>query len=231
MTHLTAVGVVLLVLLFFTAPLAYMPESVLAAVVFLIGVELINIEEMKNIYRQRRSEFWVAVITALTVVSVGVEQGILLAIVLSMTDHTRHGYQPKTAVLERTDTGRWVSHPVTSHAQAVPGLMIYRFSHSLYYANSRRFSEELTTLINTAQPPLRWLCIDAASVTHMDYSAAETMKSLMALLEERQIRLVIAQVMVDMDPDDPFDLQKLVGEEAFYDTLDDVVEAYRQDTP
>lgn len=49
--------------------------------------------------------------------------------------------------------------------------MIYRFSHSLHYANSRRFSEELTTLINTAQPPLRWLCIDVASVTDMDYSA------------------------------------------------------------
>ena len=231
LTHLTAVGVVLLVLLFFTAPLAYMPESVLAAVVFLIGVELINIEEMKNIYRQRRSEFWVAVITALTVVSIGVEQGILLAIVLSMIDHTRHGYQPKTAVLERTETGKWVSHPVASHAQAVPGLMVYRFSHSLYYANSRRFSEELTTLINTAQPPLRWLCIDVASVTGMDYSAAETMKSLITLLEERQIRLVIAQVMVDMDPKDPFELQRLVGAEAFYDTLEDVVEAYRKDTP
>lgn len=57
------------------------------------------------------------------------------------------------------------------------------------------------------------------------------MKSLMALLEERQIRLVIAQVMVDMDPKDPFELQRLVGEEAFYDTLDDVVAAYREATP
>jgi high affinity sulfate transporter 1 len=230
LSHLTAVAVVVMVLLFLTAPLAYMPESVLAAVVFLVGIDLVKVEEMKRIYRQRQPEFWVAVITALMVVFVGVEQGILLAIVLSMINHTKRGYQPKNAVLEHTDAGQWVSHPVDSHTQAVPGLMIYRFTHSMYYANSRQFSEELTDLMNTAQPPLRWVCIDAAAVTDVDHSAAETLKSLIALLEERQIRLVVAQVMVDMDPDDRFDLQKLIGEDAFYETLDDVVEAYRQDT-
>ena len=148
LTHLTAVGVVVLVLLFFTAPLAYMPESVLAAIVFLIGVDLVKVEEMKNIYRQRQSEFWVAVITALTVVFVGVEQGILLAIVLSIIDHTRRGYQPKNAVLERIGTGHWMTHPVASQIQAVPGLMIYRFTYSMYYANSRQLSEEVTALMS-----------------------------------------------------------------------------------
>ena len=231
LSHLTAVAVVVMVLLFLTAPLAYMPESVLAAVVFLVGIDLVKVEEMKRIYRQRQPEFWVAVITALMVVFVGVEQGILLAIVLSMINHTKRGYQPKNAVLERTDAGQWVSHPVASHTQAVPGLVIYRFTHSIYYANSRQFSEELTDLMNTAQPPLRWVCIDAAAVTDVDYSAAETLKSLIALLDERQIRLVVAQVMVDMDPDDRFDLQRLVGEDAFYESLDDVVHAYRQEMP
>jgi len=231
LTHLTAVGVVVLVLLFFTAPLAYMPESVLAAIVFLIGVDLVKVEEMKNIYRQRRSEFWVATITALTVVFVGVEEGIMLAIVLSIIDHTRRGYQPKNAVLERTGTGHWVSHPVASNVQAVPGLMIYRFTHSMYYANSRQLSEEVTALMSDAQPPLRWLCIDIAAVTSVDYSAAETLKSLFALLEERQIRLVVAQPMVDADPHDRLRLQRLIGEDAIFKTLDDVVEAYRQETP
>jgi len=231
LSHLTAVAVVVMVLLFLTAPLAYMPESVLAAVVFLVGIDLVKVEEMKRIYRQRQPEFWVAVITALMVVFVGVEQGILLAIVMSMISHTKRGYQPKNAVLERTDAGRWVSHPVASHTQAVPGLVIYRFTHSMYYANSRQFSEELTDLMNTAKPPLRWVCIDVAAVTDVDYSAAETLKSLIALLEERQIRLVVAQVTVDMDPDDRFDLQRLVGEDAFYETLDDVVDAYQQEMP
>src|SRR6516162_7546186 len=85
--------IVLIVLLFLTAPLAYLPEAVLSAVVFLVGIDLIDVEGLRSIYAQRRSEFWVAVITTLMVVFVGVEQGILLAIVLSLIDDTRRGYR------------------------------------------------------------------------------------------------------------------------------------------
>ena len=167
-------------------------------------------------------------ITALMVVFIGVEQGILLAIVLSLIDHTKRGYRPKNIVLERTDDGQWVSHPVSSKAQAIPGLMIYRFTHSMYYANARQLSEEMTALMNTAQPPLRWFCIDASAVPDVDYSAAETLRSLFAALDERGIRLVVADVLY-LDPDDHYELQQLLGEDAFYGTLDEVVEAYQQE--
>src|SRR5215831_9616023 len=98
MSLLVTVVIVLLVLLFLTAPLAYMTEAVLSAVVFLVGIDLIDVEGMRRMYVQRRSEFWVALLTALMVVSVGVEEGILLAIVLSLIDHTRRGYRPKNVV-------------------------------------------------------------------------------------------------------------------------------------
>ena len=91
LAQLTTSFIVLLVLLFFTGPLAYMPGAVLSAVVFLIGTELVDIRGMKRIYMERPWEFWVAIITAAVVVFVGVEQSILLAIVLSLVAHTRHG--------------------------------------------------------------------------------------------------------------------------------------------
>ncbi|HWU38363.1 MAG TPA: SulP family inorganic anion transporter, partial [Candidatus Acidoferrum sp.] len=78
LAQLTTSVIVLMVLLFLTGPLAYMPAAVLSAVVFLIGVELVDIEGMRNIYRERPYEFWVALITASVVVFVGVEQSILL---------------------------------------------------------------------------------------------------------------------------------------------------------
>ena len=84
-----------LFLLFLTKPLAYMPNAVLAAVVFLIGVELVDVKGMRKIFAQRPAEFWVALITATVVVFVGIEQGILLAMILSILIHVRHGYQPK----------------------------------------------------------------------------------------------------------------------------------------
>ena len=221
---------VLLVLLFLTAPLAYMPEAVLSAIVFMVGIELIDLTGMRSIYVQRRSEFWVAVITALMVVFVGVEQGILLAIVLSLIDHTRRGYRPKNVVLVPGESGVWQAQPVTTGVQAVPGLLIYRFTHSMYYANSQQLSEEITDLVNRAEPPLRWLCIDASAVDDVDYSAAESLRALFRLLQEKDVRLVVAQVLADVKERSRYELKQLFGENAFYDTLQDVVNDYRRQT-
>jgi len=221
-------GIVLLVLLFLTGPLAYMPEAVLSAVVFLIGVDLIDIKGMRSIFAQRRSEFWVALITTLMVVFVGVEQGILLAIALSLIDHTRRGYRPKNAVLVPNDTGEWHAHPVATMSQAAPGLLIYRFTHSMYYANAQLLTEEITCLANQAKPPLRWFCIDASAVDDVDFSAAETLRALHEILEEKGIRLVVAQVMDDVKAESRYELDQLFGKNAFFDNLGDVMTAYRQ---
>ena len=222
--------IVLLVLLFLTAPLAYMPEAVLAAVVFLIGVDLIDIEGMLKIFSQRRSEFWVALITTLMVVFVGVEQGIILAIVLSLIDHTRRGYRPKNVVLVPAESGVWHAQPMATKAQAAPGLLIYRFTHSMYYANSQQLSEEILDLANSAEPPLRWFCIDASAVDDADYSAAETLRSIYGILKEKGIRLVITQVLDDVKAESRYQLRQLFGEDAYYDTPEDVAKEYQQQT-
>jgi high affinity sulfate transporter 1 len=223
---LVTAAVVLMVLLFLTAPLAYMPEAVLSAVVFLVGIDLVDLKGMRRVWIERRSEFWVALITTLTVVFLGVEQGILLAIALSLIDHTRRGYAPKNTVLVPAETGVWRAQPWTSRAQAMPGLMIYHFAHSMYYANAQRLAEEVTTLVSTADPPLRWLCIDASAVDDVDYSAAETIRSLHGILKDKGIRLVIANVLEDVEQQSSYQMLELFGEDAFYSTLEAVVKDY-----
>jgi MFS superfamily sulfate permease-like transporter len=192
-------AIVLAVLLFLTGPLAYMPDAVLSAIVFLIGVELIDVAGMRKIYQQRRSEFWVALITLLVVVFVGVEQGIVLALVLSLIDHTRRGYKPKNVVLVPGETGVLRAKPVASRAEAEPGLMVCRFTHSMYYANSQQLTQEVTAPVNKADPPLRWFCFDASAIDDVDCSAAESLRSVFGILEEKGVRLVVAQVMEDAD--------------------------------
>ena len=223
-------AIVLLVLLFLTGPLAFMPEAVLAAVVFLIGVDLIDIKGMQSIYAQRRSEFWVALITTLMVVFVGVEQGIILAIVLSLIDHTRRGYRPKNVALVPADSGALNARPIATRAQALPGLLIYRFTHSMYYANTEQLTEEITDLANNSEPPLRWLCLDASAVDDVDYSAADTLRSLFMILKDKGIRLVVAQVLDDVRDQSRYEFDQLFGEDAFYDTLEDVMKDYQQQT-
>ncbi len=206
-----------------------MPEAVLASVVFLIGLDLVDIEGMKRIYQQRRSEFWVALITMITVVLIGVEQGIILAMVLSLIEHTRHGYKPKNSLLvPLQDSSVLHTEPVSSGVQALPGLIIYRFTHSLYYANVQQFSDELLALSENADPPLKWLCLDASAIDDVDFSAAETLRSLFITLHERGIRLVIAQVNDYMCQNSKYELRKLYGDDAFFDSLDDVIHAYQK---
>jgi len=220
-------AIVLLVLLFLTGPLAFMPEAALSAIVFLIGVGLINLAGMRKIFQQRRSEFWVALVTALWVVVVGVQQGILLAIMLSLIEHTRYGYRPKNSVLVPGESGGRQPLPVATAAQAAPGLVIYRFTHSLYYANCQQLAEEISFLANTKEPPVRWLCLDASAVDNVDYSAAETLRSVHAKLKAKGIRLVIAEVM-ELKTRTAYHFKELLGGDAFYDHLEDVVKQYRQ---
>ncbi|MFN2235135.1 MAG: SulP family inorganic anion transporter [Anaerolineales bacterium] len=225
---ITAV-VVLVVLLFFTAPLAYMPQAVLAAVVFLIGVELIDVKGMKKIFIERPWEFWVAMTTTMVVVFWGVEQGILMAILLSLIVHTRHGYRPKNAVVVMTETGKWQALPVSRPGQVSTGLMIYRFNHSMYYANSTQLAEEVQSLVKNAEPPLEWFCIDCVAVDDIDFSAAETLSTLLNLMDKRDIRLVLASVSDDVKVElDRSGLSERMDKEAYFDEIEYVVNAFDQ---
>jgi len=110
MSNLACAAVVLLVLLFLTGPLALMPSAVLAAIVFLIGLELVDVAGLRRVLQARPIEFWVALSTAAVVVVAGVEQAIVVAMALSLISHTRHGYKPQNSVLVQTTGGcgaRW----------------------------------------------------------------------------------------------------------------------------
>ena len=136
--QLTAAAIVVVVLLFLTGPLAYMPNAVLASVVFLIGLRLVDYKGMADIYRLRKGEFAVAAITAAVVVVVGVEQGIILAMALSIVEHIYHSYRPYDTLLRRDRaTGAIETRAARRDAkQSAPGLAVYRFGASLYYANA-----------------------------------------------------------------------------------------------
>ncbi len=229
LAQLTTSFIVLMVLLFLTGPLAYLPMAVLSAVVFLIGMELVDIRGMKKIYAERPWEFWVALITAATVVFVGVEQSILLAIVLSLVVHTRHGYLVNNMLLSPDKTSGWRQQPVSTGVQFMPGLMIYRFMHNMYYANSQVLNAEIIELASSANPPLAWFCIDAAAVNDVDFTAAEALRSLHGTLADQGIKLVMCDVVAKVrDELDRSSLTDLLGRDALYQTPVAVVTAYGQ---
>lgn len=187
-------GVVALVLLFATGPLQYLPRCVLAGIVLTIAIGLVDVRGLADIRRESPGEFALAVATAAAVALIGVEQGILLAIALSLLRHVRHSYSPHTMVLVPDSTGRWVPTPVAPGMQTEPGLIVYRFGADLFYANEAQFVDEVKSLVDHAPDPVHHLVIDASAITDMDYSAAQSVRKLIDVLAQRGVTCVLGRV-------------------------------------
>jgi high affinity sulfate transporter 1 len=189
LAHLAMAAIVLVVLLFLTGPIAYLPHAALSAVVLLIGLDLVHARQLRGFFAARRSEFWVAVVTAVAVVVQGVERAIVLAMLLSLVDHVRRGYRPHNSVILRGPDGHAEHVAVEEGGDYAPGLLVYRFGHSMYYANADVLAREVSELGESAAQPLRWLVIDLDAVDDVDFSAGATLLALRASLAEKGVSL------------------------------------------
>jgi sulfate permease, SulP family len=229
--QLACAAVVVVVLLFLTGPFALMPIAVLSAIVFLIGVELIDVAGMLRILRARSIEFWVALLTTTVVVLVGVEQAIIVAMGVSLISHTRRGYNPHNSVLVTSPDGFWRSTPVSAGGQALPGLVIYRFTHSLYYANAQRFQDEALALTRPSEVAARWLCADFVAIDDVDFSAGAMLAQVASLLQDRNVKLVFADASDHVRHQlDRSGVTEIVGNNAYFADLGQVVTTFRGST-
>ncbi|MFI3197456.1 MAG: SulP family inorganic anion transporter [Methylococcaceae bacterium] len=218
--QLVFAGIVLLVLLFFTGPLQYLPHSVLAGIVFTIAIGLVDFKSLRDIRAESPGEFNLAIITAVVVALVGLQQGILLAVALSLLRHVRHSYHPHTMVLVPDDAGRWLPVEVTPGLNTEPGLVVYRFGADLFYANDNRFTDEVRALIEHAPTPIRWFVVDAGAMMDMDFSAARSLRDLCDDLKRYGVTLVFGRVNAYLRADmDRHGITAAMGEEFIFSTL------------
>jgi sulfate permease, SulP family len=225
-SQLTTVAVVLMVILFLTGPISYLPNAVLSAIVFLIGLKLIDIQGMRAIFQTHRDEFYLAIATAATVVFVGVKEGIILAVILSLILHMRHSYRPHSAIMIPNESRLWQPIPVRLGTVSAPGLIIYRFSRDLFYANATFFSEEIQSLVKSAESPVKYFILEARAITEIDYSASLTFRDLVKELTVRRVIFIVSglspEVRGQFDRDG---LTDLIGSNQFFNHLEEALEA------
>ena len=189
LAQITTALVVALVLLFLTGPLAQMPMAVLSAIVFLVGIKLIDIAGLRDIYRFERSEFYIALATGLTVLVSDIMDGIAVAMLMSLIAHVRHTYVPRTCVLQVDSEGQLQQVNVQPNLFAAEGIIVYRFEANLFYANAGRLMEEVISLVENSSPTLHWVVLDASGVNDIDYTAAKSLLQLSSELKLRGVRL------------------------------------------
>lgn len=225
-------AVVLLVLLFLTGPLQYLPRCVLASIVFTIAVGMLDFAGLRDIGRESPGELKLALLTAAAVVGIGVELGILIAIGLSLLRHVNHSYRPHSRVMVPGPTGRWEPTAARPGVQTEPGLIVYRFGADLFYANVDRFADQVRALVEGAPSHVRHIVVDAGAITDLDYAAGRTVRTLIHDLDDRGTKLIIARANQFLRADlTRHGITALLGEDRIFATLHEGVAAAQKAGP
>ncbi|MGP7999982.1 MAG: SulP family inorganic anion transporter [Streptosporangiaceae bacterium] len=227
LASLTTGAIAVVVLLVATGPLRYLPIAALAAVVFLIGAELVDVRGMRRIRAVRRGEFAVALVTAAAVIGLNVQYGIGVAIAASIIDHLRHSYRPRSYVLVRSAAEHWQPTEIQPGARTEPGLVVYRFGTSLYFANASRFVEDVVSLTRQGGP-LRWLVLDGVAIGDVDYTASLVLSQAIAQLHQAHITVVMTSWVTPVrDQLQHYGITGRNGPDRYFDTPGEALHAFR----
>ena len=231
LTGLVAAALVLAMLVLVPGLVQAMPQPVLAAVVITASISLFDAAGLRWLYRVRRSEFLLALACILGVAFLGVLQGIVVAVLLSVgwdlpaglvTALGGAGQAPRCPRLARRGALRG--------AQQVPGMLIVRWSAPLFFANATQFRDRIRGLVAAAEPAPRWVVVAAEPIADIDTTAGTMLIELHAELSAAGIHFAFAELQTAVReaiaryrrPDDPKAWH-------FYASVTEAVEAFQQE--
>jgi MFS superfamily sulfate permease-like transporter len=230
-TQITSVvgAVAIAALLLFGPDLLHdLPGAALAAVVIASAIGLIEVTDLRRIYRIQQWEFWLSMACFAGVVVLGAIEGIAFAIVIAVIEFLWDGWRPYSAVLGRVD-GVKGYHDITRYpdARRVPGLVLLRWDAPLFFANAEHFHNRVLDAVATSPTPVRWVVVAAEPVTSVDVTAADIVAELDDELNAAGIEFCFAEMKDPVkDKLKRFGLFKRFGEKSFFATVGEAVNAY-----
>lgn len=222
------------VLMFLTTPLSYVPVAALAAVLIQGAISLVNLQQLKLLYRLSRQEFTLSLLATIGVVSVGAVDAILFVVILALLRFVRIVSRPSVELLGRVDDmPGW--HPLRLHqdAKTHPGLILFRFNAPIVFFNAPFLRRELLAAVENGGADLRWIVLDLLPVTTVDATGLFTLTDLSARLRARGITLAVAGRMTEWRKwaeQRGFVAQDQAPVTRFFPTLNQAVRAYQQAT-
>jgi len=229
------VGALTVALLLMAAPdlLRHLPGTALAAVVIASAIGLIEITDLRRIYRIQRWEFWLSMVCFAGVAVLGAIPGIGLAIVIAVIEFLWDGWRPHSAVLGRADGVRGY-HDITRYpdARRIPGLVLFRWDAPLFFANAELFQDRALDAVAASPTPVRWLVVAAEPVTSVDVTAVDMLAELDETLRAAGIQMCFAEMKDPVkDKLKRFGLFARLGAETFFPTIGAAVKDYLRACP
>ena len=194
LVSIVAAGTMLLILFFVTAPLAFLPNAALAAVIMVSAVGLFDYAALRELYTASRGELLLSVGTTGGVLILGVLPGVLLAVVLSLLWLLVVTSRPNDAVLGRVE-GMKGFHSLADYPEAttIPGLVLYRFESNLVFYNADFFKTRVQAVIAASETPVEWVIVDASPINIVDLTALQKVDELRDELAARGIVFAVAR--------------------------------------
>ena len=167
---------IILTLLFLTGLFYYLPKPILASIIMLSVYGLIDTKEVKKLWYVDRKDFWVLIFTFLGTLFLGIEEGILLGVVISMVIVIYETTLPNYAILGKIPDETYYKDVTRfSNLKVRPHTLIMRFEARLYFANVNFFKKVINNEIKN-KPELKAFFLDASSINTMDSSGFHAME-------------------------------------------------------
>ena len=190
-------GALVLLTLLFLAPLfSTLPKPVLAAVIIdAVVFGMIDVGELRRLYRVTRFDFWIAVAAIVAVLSAGVLAGVAIGIVLSLGWLIYVATRPPMPLLGR-ERGTQVFRELDENPgdETFPGVVVLRLDSGLFFATSQALEDRVRALAQDGSPPLGALVLDFEGVNFIDSQGAEQLAAILELVESSGGTLRLARV-------------------------------------
>ncbi|WP_149277137.1 SulP family inorganic anion transporter [Pareuzebyella sediminis] len=183
-----------LTLLFLTPLFYYLPNAVLAAIVMVAVFGLIDTKYPRQLYRHRRDEFFLLLITFLMTLTVGIKEGILFGVLISLLLLVYRTSRPHMAILGRIKNTDYFKNVMRfpEDTETFPEFLIVRFDAQLYFGNKDYFRKELIKHLERKGLAVKYIILNAEAINYIDSSAVHMLRKLIHDLKNKGIKLVIA---------------------------------------
>ncbi|TCI95098.1 SulP family inorganic anion transporter [Tenacibaculum sp. M341] len=186
--------VVALTLLFLTPLFYYLPNAVLAAIIMVAVFGLINISYPVELFKNGKDEFTLLIITFLMTLLVGIKEGILIGVLLSLVIMVYRISIPHIAVIARVNNTDYYKNVLrfkdfTNVREDILGI---RIDSQLFFGNKDFFKKQLYTHIENKGRSLKLVIINTEAIGYIDSSGIHLLKKIIKELKEKQIKIMFS---------------------------------------
>jgi len=186
--------VMLVVVMFLSGLLRYLPQPVLAAIVLVAVTGLFKVSALRNLRRTNRTEYVVASAALLGVLSSGLLRGVLIGAIISLVLLIRRASRPHVALLGRIPgTRRFSDRERNPDNERIPDILIVRPEASLLYFNVEHVCDTIQEHVRSEATPPKLVVLDLSAAPHVDMQSAHTLAGLADELQAAGVRLQVVE--------------------------------------